>query len=89
MQYISVHPVQLCSIRRSTVYAKEDNFCSVVTHQELESPMTCEFQLLISVVVIVCLREEMKFSLPLSQGGLLRAKVYLVLFLDRFTYFVT
>jgi hypothetical protein len=45
--------------------------------------MTCEFQLLISVVVTVCLREEMEFSLSLSQGGLLKAKVYLVFFLDR------
>jgi len=71
------------------VYAKEDNFCSVVTDQELECPMTCEFQLLISVVVTVCLRQEMKlFSLSLSQGGLLKAEVYLVLLLDRFTYFM-
>jgi len=51
--------------------------------------MTCEFQLLISVVVTVCLREEMKFPLSLSKGGLLKVKVYLVLFLDRFTYLVT
>jgi hypothetical protein len=71
------------------VYAEEDKHCSVATRQELECPMTCEFQLLISVVVTVCLREEMEFSLSLSQGGMLKAKVYLVLFHDKFTYFVT
>jgi len=84
-----VHPVEFCSIRRSTLYAEEDKHCTVATCQELEYPMTCEFQLLISVVVTVCLREEMKFPLSLSKGGLLKVKVYLVLFLDRFTYLVT
>jgi hypothetical protein len=76
-------------MRRSTVYAKEGKHCIVATHQEMEYPMTCEFQLLISVVVTVCLREEMKFSLSVSQAGSLEAKVYLVFFLDNVTYFMT
>jgi hypothetical protein len=48
-----------------------------------------EFQLLVSVAVKICLREEMKFSLSLSKGGLLKAKIDLVFFLDRVTYLVT
>ena len=71
------------------MYAKEDKHCSVATRQELECPMFREFQLLVSVAVKICLREEMKFSLSLSKGGLLKAKIDLVFFLDRVTYLVT
>jgi hypothetical protein len=76
-------------MRRSTVYYKEGKHCFVAAHQELKYPMTCEFQLLISAVVTLCLRKEMKFSLSASQAGLLEAEVYLVFFLNIVTYFMT
>lgn len=77
------------SLQQSTLYAKESKHCFVATRQELAYSMTCKFQLFLFVVVTDCLREEMKFSLSVSQAALLEAEVYLVFFLDSVTYFMT